>query len=94
MTAKRLAVTNAAFTLMAWVLGMVMATLTAYMYANIRGDLLPDGTIANGGPPSHWIGINFRAYLPPCLLVGSVLGVAVGQVQFLTWVKRFGSPNQ
>lgn len=87
MTPRRFALLHAAFTVSSWLIGAVTAALAAYVYALIRGDLLPDGTIANGGPLSHWVGINFRTYLPAFLLVGSLVGVAAGQVQFWLWLK-------
>jgi hypothetical protein len=93
MTPRRFALLSAAFTVGSWAMGMILATLAAYIYARIRGDLLPNGTISDGGTLSHWVGINFRTYLPPFLLVGSVLGVAVGQAQFWMWLKLKGNPD-
>lgn len=48
--------------------------------------MLPDGTFAMGGPRSHWVLINFKAYLPSFLAMAAALGVFMGQVQFWAWV--------
>lgn len=93
MTAKRFVLLSAAFTVAYWVVGVLLATLAAYAYAHVRGNLLPDGSLANGGPLSHWIGINFRAFLPAFLLAGSILGVIVGQIQLWIWWKQPHAPD-
>ncbi len=81
---RRVAV-HIALTALFWLLGVAVAILTTFMYALIRGDLMFDGGFRSGHT-WYWIGLNFRAFLPSFLAVGSVLGVLVGQVQFWAWV--------
>ncbi|HYF90678.1 MAG TPA: hypothetical protein VD969_00390 [Symbiobacteriaceae bacterium] len=90
MTARRFILIGAAFTGVFWLLGVLGAVAAAYVYARVRGNLLPDGSVANSGPLEHWVSMNFRAYLPRFLLLGTVVGLAVGQVQFWLWLRHAG----
>lgn len=85
---RRFVLLNLAFTGTNLVVALVVGCILAYLYAVLRGDLLYHGSTALDGPTSLWVGVNFRYYLPYFLAVASVLGVAVAQVQFVTWIRQ------
>jgi hypothetical protein len=85
---KRWIVLNLTFTCVNLAVALGAATFLTYLYATLRGDIMPDGGSTIHVPRGYLVWLNFRAYLPAFMAVGSVLGVAVGQVQFLTWIRQ------
>lgn len=93
MTVRRFVLLNLAFTGVNLSVALATASVLAYLYALLRGNLLPNGSTALDGPTGLWVWVNFAHYSLYFLAVGSVLGVAVGQVQFLAWSRQKDNQN-
>jgi hypothetical protein len=85
---KKWVLLNLTFTGVNLAVSLGVAMALAYLYAWLRGDFLPRGGTAIDVPRSIVISMNFLTYLPGFMAIGAVLGTAVGQVQFLTWIRQ------